>query len=36
MTLPAKKMKALKVLGPNHARIQDVPIPEPQSHEILV
>lgn len=35
-TMAQKTMKAIKVLGINDAKIQDVPVPEPQSHEVLV
>lgn len=34
--MASKTMKAVKVLGINHAEVQDVPLPELQAHEILV
>lgn len=31
-----KTMKAVKVVGADHAEIQNVPVPQPQDHEVLV
>lgn len=34
--MASKTMNAVKIVGIDHAEVQEVPIPEPQSHEVLV
>lgn len=36
LTMVPKTMKAVKVVGADHAEVQEVPVPELQGHEVLV